>query len=188
MFEKETRLLWPAKTVGAWYIFAVLFSRQLFVLSEVAIIFIQLISILAMGIYFTKPPVPLTLWRKWTKFLMVHWNEVVTDEDTVYFIGNIGGYCTPFPEVQLSYPGRHKHLARGNRDTCIENQQMYFETVTDVLETDDGGRHITLCRYPINRAHHGDPEHGAFRSDMKFLKNTESGVPAFIRYRRENRT
>lgn len=114
------------------------------------------------------------------QILIDHWNEVVTDEDTVYFIGDIGSYCTPFPEVQLSYLHGHKHLIRGNHDTCIENQQMlldYFETVTDFLEIDDGGRHITLCHYPIVYIQGGYMIHGHIHNAKKEIYSILAKLP-----------
>ena len=55
--------------------------------------------------------------------LVSNWNTVVSEDDTVYFIGDIGSHCTPFPAQQLSRLHGHKHLIRGNHDTCLENQE-----------------------------------------------------------------
>ncbi len=102
--------------------------------------------------------------------LINNWNAAVSDDDTVYLIGDIGGHCTPLPAEQLSRLRGHKHLIRGNHDTCIEEQQRlldYFETVTDFLETDDGERHITMCHYPLVYIQNGCMIHGHIHNMKK---------------------
>ena len=34
--------------------------------------------------------------------LICRWNEVVSDDDTVYLLGDLGGHNVPFPDTQLS--------------------------------------------------------------------------------------
>lgn len=102
--------------------------------------------------------------------LMRNWNAVVSEEDTVYLIGDIGGYCTPLPVEYLSRLSGHKHLIRGNHDTGLDDQQRlfdFFESVTDFLEIDDGGFHITLCHYPIVYIQGGYMIHGHLHNTQK---------------------
>lgn len=97
--------------------------------------------------------------------LIQNWNRVVTAEDTVYMLGDLGFHDSPIPGRQLARLAGHKHLIRGNHDTGLKNQRKlfhYFESVTDFLEIDDGGFHITLCHYPIVYAQRGYMIHGHF--------------------------
>ena len=80
------------------------------------------------------------------------WNETVTDEDTVYVVGDVGYNGGYVPGDALGRLQGRKHLIRGNHDTGFENAPKlfdYFETVTDFNEIDDGETHILLCHYPI---------------------------------------
>lgn len=112
--------------------------------------------------------------------LISRWNRVVTDDDTVYLVGDIGSYRTPVPTQQLSRLRGHKHLIRGNHDTCIPNQQQlldYFETVTDFLELDDGDFHITLCHYPLVYMQHGYMIHGHLHNAQRESYRILQGLP-----------
>ena len=84
--------------------------------------------------------------------LIHRWNEAVSEEDTVYVVGDVGYNRGLVPGDALSRLRGHKHLIRGNHDTGFENAgelYRYFETVTDFNEIDDGDTHIILCHYPI---------------------------------------
>ena len=112
--------------------------------------------------------------------LIRRWNDVVTEHDTVYLLGDIGSYKTPFPDVQLSKLKGHKHLIRGNHDTGLENQQRlfdYFETVTDFLEIDDGEYHITLCHYPLVYIQCGYMIHGHIHNTQKEIHRILTQLP-----------
>lgn len=119
--------------------------------------------------------------------LIRNWNAVVSADDTVYLVGDIGNHALPFPEAQMEKLCGHKHLIRSNHDTCIENQERlldFFESVTDFLEIDDGGVHITLCHYPIIYIQNGFMIHGhlhnakkkAFEILTQLPKNLNAGV------------
>ena len=95
--------------------------------------------------------------------LIANWNSVVSEEDTVYLVGDLCGHGQPIPENHLARLKGKKHLIRGNHDTGLENQQLllrYFETVTDFLEIDDSGVHVVLCHYPIVYLQKGYMVHG----------------------------
>lgn len=84
--------------------------------------------------------------------LVAAWNEVVTDEDTVYHLGDVGYNGGHVPCRILARLKGHKHLIRGNHDTAYDDAPLlyrYFESVTDFLEIDDGPYHIFLSHYPI---------------------------------------
>ena len=91
------------------------------------------------------------------------WNETVTDEDTVYVVGDVGYNGGYVPGDALGRLRGRKHLIRGNHDTGFENAPKlfdYFETVTDFNEIDDGETHILLCHYPILYRKRGYMIHG----------------------------
>lgn len=91
------------------------------------------------------------------------WNETVTDEDTVYVVGDVGYNGGYVPGDALGRLQGRKHLIRGNHDTGFENASKlfdYFETVTDFNEIDDGETHILLCHYPILYRKRGYMIHG----------------------------
>lgn len=84
--------------------------------------------------------------------LISYWNSVVSPEDTVYVLGDIGFNNGHIPCRILARLAGHKHLIRGNHDTGFEDAPLlhrYFESVTDFLEIDDGGQHILLSHYPM---------------------------------------
>lgn len=102
--------------------------------------------------------------------LIRRWNAVVSDDDTVYLLGDVGSYGSPFPDGQLSCLCGHKHLVRGNHDTIWDDQQhffQYFETVTDFLEISDGGIPVMLCHYPLVYDQRGCMIHGHIHNTQK---------------------
>ena len=106
---------------------------------------------------------PFSSSREMDETVIYNWNNAISDNDTVYLIGDIGNHNIPFPDEKLRKLRGHKHLIRGNHDTCIENQERlldYFESVTDFLEIDDGAFHITLCHYPLVYIQGGYMIHG----------------------------
>ena len=95
--------------------------------------------------------------------LIDRWNEAVSEDDTVYVVGDVGYNRGLVPGDALSRLRGHKHLIRGNHDTGFENAgelYRYFETVTDFNEIDDGDTHIILCHYPILYRKRGYMVHG----------------------------
>lgn len=95
--------------------------------------------------------------------LIHRWNEAVSEEDTVYVVGDVGYNRGLVPGDALARLRGHKHLIRGNHDTGFENAgelYCYFETVTDFNEIDDGEVHIILCHYPILYRRRGYMIHG----------------------------
>ncbi len=84
--------------------------------------------------------------------LIRNWNETVTEDDTVYVLGDIGYNDNHVPCDALEKLRGHKHLIRGNHDVGFEDGELlydFFETVTDFNEIEDGEAHIILCHYPI---------------------------------------
>lgn len=115
--------------------------------------------------------------------LICRWNETVSDDDTVYLLGDLGGYNVPFPDMQLSQLKGHKHLIRGNHDTGFEDQQRlfdHFESVTDFLEIDDGEHHITLCHYPLVYIQSGYMIHGHVHNTQKEVHRILTQLPRVL--------
>ena len=105
--------------------------------------------------------------------LIANWNSVVSEEDTVYFVGDIGYNGGFVPCGILERLRGHKHLIRGNHDTCYEDAQLlyhYFESVTDFWELDDGGTHILLSHYPMLYNKHGYMIHGHLHNGGQFFE------------------
>ena len=95
--------------------------------------------------------------------LIRNWNNVVTEADTVYLVGDVGYNGGYVPLDALRRLKGHKHLIRGNHDTGFEDAvRLYecFETVTDFNEIDDGDSHVILCHYPILYRKRGYMIHG----------------------------
>lgn len=115
--------------------------------------------------------------------LIRRWNEVVSDADTVYVLGDVGSYCKPFPAQQVARLHGHKHLIRGNHDMVLGDQQCllrYFETVTDYLEVQDGGLRITLCHYPIVYNQCGYMIHGHIHNIKKEIFRVLTQLPRVL--------
>ena len=93
--------------------------------------------------------------------LIKNWNEVVTDEDTVYILGDLAFRFAGSPKPILKKLKGKKHLIVGNHDVSwMKNVKLqeYFESVSPLLEIDDGDTHVTLCHYPMlswNRMKYG---------------------------------
>ena len=111
------------------------------------------------------------------RVLIARWNAAVSEDDTVYVVGDVGYNRGLVPGDALARLRGHKHLIRGNHDTGFENAgelYRYFETVTDFNEIDDGETHILLCHYPMlyhKRGYmiHGHLHHGRGR-DYELLR------------------
>ncbi len=78
--------------------------------------------------------------------LIQNWNNVITNKDEVYILGdfafsNQGGY--------LSMLNGKKYLILGNHDKGIEKYSRYFEKIESYKEIDDNGRKIILFHYPL---------------------------------------
>ena len=95
--------------------------------------------------------------------LIRNWNDTVTEEDTVYFLGDFSNKSGPVPKQYLSKLKGQIHWIRGNHDTGLDHQEDLFEfveSVSDFLEIDDSGMHIILCHYPILHFKRGLMIHG----------------------------
>lgn len=115
--------------------------------------------------------------------LIENWNARVTPADTVYVLGDVGGYNTPFPAQQLSQLHGHMHLIRGNHDTGLIPQSQflqYFESVTDLLELDEEDTHLTLCHYPMVYNQGGYMLHGHLHNKKNELYELLQKLPRVL--------
>lgn len=170
-----------------WLCLLSCFQGSFYFLSEVTMIYYTADLHFASVDIIDKAGRPFSTTEEMDETLIRNWNAVVSADDTVYLVGDIGNHALPFPEAQLAQLRGHKHLIRGNHDTCIENQEHlldYFETVTDFLEIDDGAVHITLCHYPLVYIQNGYMIHGhlhnakkkAYRILTQLPRNLNAGV------------
>lgn len=133
-------------------------------------------------IFYTADPhfgyQPTLVWRpgfssveEMDEALIAAWNAVVSDEDTVYLIGDIGWNDGHVPCRTLARLKGHKHLIRGNHDTGYADAPLlyrYFESVTDFWELEDGEHHIILSHYPMLYNKRGYMIHGHLHSSGVF--------------------
>lgn len=84
--------------------------------------------------------------------LVKNWNDRVTDEDTVYILGDISWHKNAKTiEIFKQLKGK-KHLIVGNHDSrLIKNAGVrdLFETISEYKEVGVGAENIVLCHYPI---------------------------------------
>ena len=82
--------------------------------------------------------------------LIANWNSAVSQDDTVYVLGDMF-WCGEQAAIPIldSLHGK-KILIRGNHDRCRNLEFIKrFALVDDYLEIIDRGRNIVLCHYPI---------------------------------------
>lgn len=102
--------------------------------------------------------------------LIDNWNQIVTDRDTVYIVGDFSYNNGHVPHQYFSQLNGIKHLIRGNHDTPLENAKelyKYCASVVDFWELEDGEHHILLSHYPMIYDKGGYMIHGhlhAYRS------------------------
>ena len=86
------------------------------------------------------------------EFLIAKWNRKVTNNDTVYVLGDLMFRNEKPPEEYLRRLKGKKHLIVGNHDRNWIKQcdpALWFESVNTLLYTTDGKHQLTLCHYPM---------------------------------------
>ena len=90
--------------------------------------------------------------------LISNWNSVVGAGDLVYVLGDMF-WCNDSESLRiLDQLNGQIILIKGNHDRHGGEYLNRFAKVTDYLETDDEGRKVVLCHYPIpcfNRHYYG---------------------------------
>ena len=84
--------------------------------------------------------------------LIDNWNSRVTNNDTVYILGDLMFRNSVPPEEYLSQLKGKKHLIRGNHDrdwTKKVDISKYFVSNENLSFISDGKHRITVCHYPM---------------------------------------
>lgn len=84
------------------------------------------------------------------EMLIQNWNKTVTNEDTVYILGD---FCwkseSRWIEILERLNGK-KILIRGNHDLKnLDKSKKYFRNIMDYGEIKDDGRTVIMCHCPI---------------------------------------
>lgn len=86
------------------------------------------------------------------EYMKAEWNDVVTDQDVVYILGD---FCwSRDPDVVqglLRQLNGRKRLIKGNHDQFLKNASIKkeFETIRDYDEIRIGNNHVVLQHFPI---------------------------------------
>lgn len=84
--------------------------------------------------------------------LLSRWNRKVTNNDTVFVLGDLIYKSDKPPEYYLEKLKGKKILIKGNHDgTWLKKIDVnkYFDSVYDYLEISDEGRWVVLFHYPL---------------------------------------
>lgn len=93
---------------------------------------------------------PFTSVEEMDSELIRRWNDVVTDADVVYVLGDMFWCKSSEAQPVLDILRGTKILIRGNHDRSNDGAfTRKFAKITDYLEVDDEGRHVVLSHYPI---------------------------------------
>lgn len=93
---------------------------------------------------------PFRSMREMNNAIIERWNERVTDEDTVYILGDfIWLQESEWPRIVSQLNGR-KVLIRGNHDPKMFSKETrrLFVDIRDKMEITDSGRHVIMSHYP----------------------------------------
>ena len=105
--------------------------------------------------------------------LIKNWNSVVTENDTVYIVGDFC-YRSAFTmkPVLMRLKGT-KHLITGNHDHVWLKSikpDDFFASISPLMEIADGDNIVVLCHYPMlcwNRSNHGSIHiHGHIHNNL----------------------
>ena len=93
--------------------------------------------------------------------LINNWNQTVTNNDSVYILGDFSFRLKKDPGEVLTKLHGHKHLILGNHDYAIKSSELAlscFESVDKMAYINDGEKLILMCHFPIaswNKQHYG---------------------------------
>lgn len=86
-----------------------------------------------------------------------NWNDVITDNDEVYILGDAAWRNDVGAEILRTLAGK-KYLIIGNHDRLNRELTSIFEWCKEYAEIKDNGNKIVLCHYPI--AHWKNADYG----------------------------
>lgn len=81
--------------------------------------------------------------------IIERWNEVVSDKDTVYILGDFSWYKEEQTLGILNRLSGKKVLVKGNHDRISPRVAKKFVKVCDYLEIKDNGRKVVMSHYPM---------------------------------------
>lgn len=82
--------------------------------------------------------------------LIRRWNNAVSDGDLVYILGDMF-WCSPKQATPIMEQlNGQKILVKGNHDRWHDSKfDKLFVKIDEYIETEDNGRKVVLCHYPI---------------------------------------
>ena len=86
------------------------------------------------------------------QYIITRWNDRVSEDDTVYILGDICHRNSRDSSWYLKQLKGHKILILGNHDNPILKNKSAcscFDKVDKMMQVVDEKRQITLCHYPI---------------------------------------
>lgn len=81
--------------------------------------------------------------------LIKKWNDVVSDEDFVYILGDISWHHEPKTVEIFKQLKGHKILVKGNHDYVSNVLSQCFNKIVDYLEINDNGTKVVMSHYPM---------------------------------------
>lgn len=81
--------------------------------------------------------------------LIDRWNETVTDDDTVYILGDFSWYKEDVTIEILDSLAGHKVLIKGNHDRISPAVAKRFDKICDYLEITDDKERVIMSHYPM---------------------------------------
>lgn len=81
--------------------------------------------------------------------IIQRWNDVVSDADMVYVLGDFSWYKEEETLKILDRLSGHKVLIKGNHDRISPRVARKFMRVCDYLEIKDNGQKVILSHYPM---------------------------------------
>jgi len=87
--------------------------------------------------------------QKMDEVLIDRWNETVSDDDTVYILGDFSWYQEDKTLQILESLSGKKVLIKGNHDRISPKIAKQFVKVCDYLELTDNGTRVILSHYPM---------------------------------------
>ena len=101
---------------------------------------------------------PFTSVEEMDDAMIRNWNAKVSEEDTVYILGDISWYSDAKTSEIFNFLHGHKILIKGNHDRVHGQVRFCFDEIADYKEITVGKHKVVLCHYPIiffNRHHYG---------------------------------
>lgn len=83
------------------------------------------------------------------KILIENWNNAVSNNDTVYILGDISWHNNEDTVKIFQSLNGHKVLIKGNHDKLSQPLAKCFDKICDYLEINDGTNRIIMSHYPI---------------------------------------